>query len=86
MMLSVDMSASSAVFSSCFVLNEPIDTVERDASVVADDPATAVRIGQPGEDVRTAALADVGRVGVEYGIVVSLAVFREGLDDGGSGS
>ena len=46
-------------------LDEPVHAVERDAPVVADDPAAAVGVGQSGQDVRAAAAADVGGVGVE---------------------
>ena len=41
----------------------------------------AVRVRQPGQDVRAAALADVRGVGVEDAFVVGLPVFREGQDD-----
>ena len=58
-----------------------VDAVERDAAVVADDPAAAVGVGQSGEDVRAAASPDVGRVGVEDRVVVRLAVLGECLDD-----
>ena len=36
-------------------LDQPVDAVERDAAVVADDPAAAVGVGQAGDDVRAAA-------------------------------
>ena len=59
--------------------DEPVDAVQRDAAVVADDPATAVRVGQPGDDVAGAGRADRRRVGVEHALVVGLAVLREDL-------
>ena len=58
-----------------------VDAVERDAAVVADDPAAAVGVGQTCEDVRAAAATDVRGVGVEDGVVVRLAILRERLDD-----
>ena len=62
-------------------LDQPVDAVERHAPVVADDAAAAVGVGQPGEDVRAAARADVGGVGVEHALVVRLPVLGERLDD-----
>ena len=66
-------------------LEEPRDPVERHPPVVADDAAAAVGVRQPGQDVRAAALADVGGVGVEDALVVGLPVLREGLDHVGVG-
>jgi hypothetical protein len=44
--------------------------------------ATAtVGVGQPGEDVRTAARPNIGGVGVEHALVVRLAILRERLND-----
>ena len=80
-MSSVDMRASrGSRFSSCLRSIEPGHAVERDAAVVADDPAAAVGVGQAGQDVRAAAAPDVGGVGVEDAVVVGLAVLRERLD------
>ena len=81
MMSSVDGSASSAAFSFFLALDQPVDAVERHAPVVADDPAAAVGVGQAGQQVRAAAAADVGGIGVEDALVVGLAVLGERLDD-----
>jgi hypothetical protein len=62
-------------------LDEPLDTIERDARVVADDAAAAVGVRQAGEDVGAAAGPHVGGVGVEYRVVVGLAVLGEDLHD-----
>src|SRR4029453_17861684 len=63
-------------------LDQPVHAVERDAAVVADDPAAAVGVGQSREDVRAAAAADVSGVGVEDGSVVGLPVLGESLHHG----
>ena len=84
-MSSVEGSASRLFFSSCLCSIESRDAVERDAAVVADDPAAAVGVRQSGQHVRAAAAPDVGGVGVEDAVVVRLAVLGEGLDDVGIG-
>ena len=81
MISSVDIAESRLRFSSCFVLDQPRDAVERHAAVVADDAAAAVGVGQSGQDVRAAAGLHVGGVGVEDAFVVRLAVLGECLDD-----
>ena len=63
------------------LLDEPRHAVERDPPVIADDAPAAIGIGQAGEDVRAAAGADVGGVGVEDAFVVRLAILGERLDD-----
>ena len=60
-------------------LDQPLDAVERDPSVVADDASAPVGVGQAGQHVRAAAPPHVGRVGVEHRVVVGLAVLAEGL-------
>ena len=42
-------------------LDQPVDAVERDPAVIADDPAAAVSVGKAGQDVRAAAAANVLR-------------------------
>ena len=42
------------------MLDESRDPVKRDATVIADDSATTVGVGESGEDVRTATRPDVG--------------------------
>ena len=78
---SVDWSASRCVLLFLLAFDQPLDAVQRDPPVVADDAAAAVGIGQAGQHVRAAASPHVGRVGVEHGVVVGLAVLAEGLDD-----
>ena len=51
-------------------LDQPVDAVERDAAIVADDAAAAVGVGQTGDDAGLAALHDLGRIGVEHAVVV----------------
>ncbi len=62
-------------------LDQPVDAVERDPAIVADDPPAAIGVGQAGQDVPAAAAADVGGVGVEHSGIVGLAIFGEDLDD-----
>ena len=62
-------------------LDEPRDAIQSDTPIVADDAAAPVSVGEPRQDVRTATLSDVVSVGVEYGIIVRFAIFREGFDD-----
>ena len=68
-----------------FALDQAVDAIERNAPVVADDPAATVCVRQAGQHVRAAALADGRRIRVEHAFVVRLAIFREGLDDVGIG-
>ena len=58
-------------------IEQPLDAIERDAPIVADDPTTAVGVRKAGNDAGPAALHDFRRVGVEHAVVVGLAVFRE---------
>ncbi len=59
--------------------DEPVDAVQGHATVVADDAAASVGVGQAGHDARLAGGADLGGVGVEDTGVVGLAVLREDL-------
>ena len=63
------------------LLDEEVDAVERHAAVVTDDAATAVGVGQTGDDVARARRADARGVDVEDGVVVGLAVAGEDLLD-----
>ena len=63
------------------VLNEPVHAVEGHAAVVAHDAAPSVGVGQAGDDVAGAAGPHLGGVGVEYALVVGLAVLGEELHD-----
>ncbi len=67
------------------LLDQAADSIERYAPIVPDDASAAVRVGQPGEDVRASALPDVRGVGVEHPFVVGLPVLRERLYDVGLG-
>ena len=64
-----------------FGLDQPVDAVERNAAVVADDAAAPVGVGQAGDEARAARGADRRRVRVEHAVVVGLAVAREDLGD-----
>ena len=57
--------------------------IEGYAPVIANDPSASICIGQPGENVRTAAASDIGSVGIEDPFVVRLAIFCECFDHGG---
>src|SRR4029453_11607995 len=63
------------------VVDQEIHTVESQPAVIADDPPAAVGIRQTGDDVRTARLSDLRRVGVEHAVVVRLAVLGEDLPE-----
>ena len=63
------------------LLDEEVDAVERHTAVVADDAATAVGVGQAGDDVARARRADARGVDVEDRVVVGLAVAGEDLLD-----
>ena len=54
--------------------DEEVDAVERHSPIVADDAAAAVGVRQAGHDARCARRPDGRRVGVEYAVVVRLAV------------
>ena len=72
----VDLGAFGAL-----CVEQPVHPVERDTTIVADDAAAAVGVGQPGDDPGLAAFHDFGRIGVEHAVVVGLAIFGEGLVD-----
>ena len=61
--------------------DEVVGAVERHATVVADDAAAAVGIGESRDDVRVTAGAHLGGVDVEDARVVGLAVLGVELDD-----
>ena len=85
MISSVDRPGVEGGLLLLFALDQPVDAVEGHPPVVADDPAAAVCVGQPGQHVRAAAFADISRIRVEHRVVVRLAILREGLDDVGIG-
>ena len=57
--------------------DQEIHAVQCDPTIVANDAAAPVGIGQAGDDVRRPRLADVRRIGVEHAVVVGLAVLGE---------
>ena len=81
MISSVDICRIEGAFLLLLVLDQPVDPVEGDAAVVADDSAASVRVGQAREHVRTPAAPHVGGVGIEHRFVVRLPVLGERLDD-----
>ena len=58
-----------------FLCNQIVCAVKGDTPVIANDSASAVSVGQSGEDVRRARVAHFGRVNVEHPVVVRLSVF-----------
>ena len=62
-------------------LKQAIYSVERNATIIADNAAAAVGVGKAGNDGRLAALHDLGRISVENAVVVGLAILREGFVD-----
>ena len=59
--------------------DQAVDAVEGDSTVVADDAAAAVGVGQAGDDVGVAGGAHLGGVRVEDALVVGLVVLVEDL-------
>ena len=59
--------------------NQIIQTVERDAAVVADDPASAVGVGQSRDDVAVTRTLHLGGIGVKNRLIVRLVVIGENL-------
>jgi len=47
--------------------------------VLADDPATAIGVGQAGDDVAVAGLLHLGGVGIEHGLIMGAGVLGENL-------
>ncbi|CHB02027.1 Uncharacterised protein [Salmonella enterica subsp. enterica serovar Typhi] len=64
-----------------FVFHQVVDTVQRYATVVTDDTATAIRIRQTGQHAGLTATQDVRSINVEYALVVGLTVFGEDFFD-----
>ena len=65
------------VFLRFLVLDQEIQTVQGDATVIADDTAAAVSIRQAGDDARTAGAQHVVGVGIEHALVVGAAILAE---------
>ena len=59
--------------------NQVVNTVQSHAAVVTDNTATAIGVGQTGDDVAGTSRTNVGGVDVENGIIVGLAVLGEDL-------
>ncbi len=60
-----------------FILDQEIQAVEGDTTIVADDAPAPVGIGQAGDDRRAAGAQHVVRIGVEHALVVGAAIFAE---------
>ena len=56
--------------SHCFFRNETVDTVERDAAVIADDAAAAVGVRQAGDEAAVARGARLLVINAEHAVVV----------------
>ena len=67
----------NALVETLLLLNQVCCTIEGDTAVVTDDTATAIGIGQTGDDVRVTGSLDVIVVGGKHTLVVSLAVLGE---------
>ena len=63
------------------IADEEVHAVERHAAVVADDAATAVAVGQAGDDMGGAAGAHLGLVDVEHALVVRLTLVGVDVHD-----
>src|SRR6516162_7387434 len=62
-----------------FGFDQAVDAVQRNAAVIADNPAPTISIGQAGDDAGLPASHDFRRVGVEDAVVMRLAIFSESL-------
>ena len=62
---------------SVFVFHQVVDTVQRNATVVTDDTATAIGIWQTSQNTGFPAVQNVFGVNIEYALVVGFAVFGE---------
>ncbi|WLD33270.1 hypothetical protein QTN38_006170 [Enterobacter cloacae subsp. cloacae] len=60
-----------------FVFHQKVDTVQRNATVVTDDTATAVGIWQTSQNTGFTAVQNVFGVNIEYTLVVGFTVFGE---------
>ena len=60
-----------------FVFHQEVDTVQRNATVVTDDTATAIRIRQTSQNARLTAVQNVFGVHIEYTLVMGFTVFGE---------
>ncbi len=58
-----------------FVLNQQIDSVQRDTSVIADNSASAVSVGQTRYNSGMAGKAHFGGVYVEHALIMRFSVF-----------
>lgn len=63
------------------VLDQVVDAVQGNTTVVADDAAAAIAIGQTGDDVSRAASTHLGGVDIEDASVVGLALEGVALDN-----
>ncbi|CAM7759139.1 hypothetical protein CICRMM096B_24850 [Citrobacter cronae] len=60
-----------------FVFHQEVDTVQRYATVVTDDTATAIRIWQTSQNTGFTAVQNVFGINIEYALVVGFTVFGE---------
>ena len=60
-----------------FVFHQEVDAVQRNATVVTDDTATAICIRQTGQNTGFTAVQDVFGVNIKHALVVRFTVFSE---------
>ena len=60
-------------------LDEGVDAVQCHTAVVADDTATAIGVGQAGDDVGVAGGLHLGGIGIEHSLIVGAGVVGEDL-------
>lgn len=60
-----------------FIFHQIVDTVQGNATVIADDAATAVSVGQTGQHARFTTAQDIGGVNIENALVMGFTVVGE---------
>ena len=62
-------------------LEQPVDSIESNPPIIADDATAAICVGETGDNARLAALHDLGCVCIEHAVVMRFPVFGESLVD-----
>ena len=63
-----------------FLIDQPVDTIERHAAVIADDAPSSISVRKPRQDVRAATASYVGCICIKDAFVVRLSILGEGLN------
>ena len=61
----------------CFLVNQEVYTIQRHATIVADDTSTSIRIRKTCKDMVVSDELHLIRISIEYAVIVRLAILRK---------